>query len=271
MTTVSILGAGKAGRTLGRLLRLAGYTIESVVTAHRRTAEEAARFIGAGRPGTRPSASEINLISVPDGEIERVAGAAEFRRGQVVFHLCGTYSSSILRRARPAAFGSMHPLKSFADPSLAARTFRGTACVYEGERRAARAIRDLIRRIGGVPLRVRPLRKPLYHAAAVFASNYTLVLAEIASELMRAGGIRETWPILTLARGTLDNIERAGFARALTGPIERGDRRTVEIHLRALRRHDPGLARLYADLGRRAARLARSDRPMSALLDRSAR
>lgn len=258
MVGVSIVGAGKAGRTLGRLLRRAGFRIESVVTAHARTAREAVRFIGAGCPSTSleiPSA--INVLSVPDAEIERAARRTEFGRGQVVFHLCGNFSSDILWGARPASIGSMHPLKSFAEPELAARTFAGTACVFEGDARARRILRGLIRKIGGVPLVVRGRFKPLYHAAAVFASNYVLTLVDVALELMRAGGIRHAWPALKLARGTLDNIERLGTRRALTGPIQRGDTRTLRAHLKALRSYDPELAGMYAALGRRTARLAR--------------
>jgi predicted short-subunit dehydrogenase-like oxidoreductase (DUF2520 family) len=261
MESVSIVGAGKAGRTLGRLLRRAGYRIESVVTAHLQTAREAAAFIGAGRPSTRLAApSAITLIAVPDGEVANIARRTRFRKGQVVFHLCGNFSSAILRPARPAAIGSMHPLKSFARPDLAARTFRGTTCVFEGDARAERVVRRLIRRIGGVPMRVRARNKALYHAAAVFASNYLVTLLDVAQELFQAGGIRRPQPLLALARGTLQNVENVGTARALTGPIQRGDHATVRTHRRALRGYRPELARLYAALAERTAELA-SRRP----------
>lgn len=257
MTTVSIVGAGKAGRALGRLLRRSGYTIQTVVTAHARTAREAVRFIGAGRPSTRlEQSSDINLLAVPDGEIERASRSTRFKRGQVVLHLCGSYSSSILRAARPASLGSMHPLKSFANPALAAKSFAGTTCAFEGDARAERAIRTLIRKVGGVPRRVRGARKPLYHAAAVFASNYVLTLVDVALELMRESGIRDAAPVLQLARGTLNNIEAIGTKRALTGPIERGDRRTIAAHQAALRAYGRDIAELYDAVGPRTAKIA---------------
>lgn len=267
MATVSIVGAGKAGRTLGRLLRQAGYRIDSIVTAHPRTAREAARFIGGGRPATSlEAASDINILAVPDGEIEKAAHRTSFKKGQVVFHLCGTYSSSILRAARPAWIGSMHPLKSFAEPELAAKSFRGTTCAYEGDPQAERVLRTLIRKIGGIPRRVKGGRKPLYHAAAVFASNYVLTLIDVALRLMRESGIDDPAPILKLARGTLDNIEKIGAKKALTGPIQRGDRATLESHLLALRAFGREYERLYRLLGLHTARLAGNRMSAAALL-----
>jgi predicted short-subunit dehydrogenase-like oxidoreductase (DUF2520 family) len=257
MVTVSIIGAGKAGRALGRLLRRAGYSIESVVTSRERTAKEAVRFIGAGQAATRlDTPSDINVLAVPDGEIERAARATRFERGQVVFHLCGNFSSAILQSARPASIGSVHPLKSFANPALAADSFAGTTCAYEGDPRAERALKRLIEKIGGVPMRVRGAQKPLYHAAAVFASNYVLTMLDVAQELFRAGGIADPAPLLKLARGTLDNIEKLGTAKALTGPIQRGDRRTLETHIEAITRYNRELAELYKRIGLRTARLA---------------
>ena len=43
---------------------------------------------------------------------------------------------------------------------------------------------------------------------------------------------------------------------ALTGPIARGDRRTVETHLDALDEHLPHLIPVYAALGTEAVRVA---------------
>jgi predicted short-subunit dehydrogenase-like oxidoreductase (DUF2520 family) len=267
MATVSIVGAGKAGRTLGKLLRRAGYTIEFVVTAHPRSAKEAVTFIGSGRASTRlETPSDINILAVPDGEIENAARRTRFHKGQVVLHLCGNYSSEILGSARPAWIGSMHPLKSFAKPEIAAKTFAGTTCAYEGDPAAERVMKSMIQKIQGMPLKVRAGRKPLYHAAAVFAANYVLTVMDMAFELFRESGITDPGPLLKLARGTLDNIERIGTRKALTGPIQRGDRRTIDMHLAALKKHGRAFDRLYALLGLHTARIAGNRKSAAALI-----
>jgi predicted short-subunit dehydrogenase-like oxidoreductase (DUF2520 family) len=85
-----------------------------------------------------------------------------------------------------------------------------------------------------------------------------VLLAE-ASDLLTEVGIgreqaREA--LAALAEGTLANLRERGPESALTGPIRRGDRATIERHLAALSGR-PELAQLYRALGRRAVALAR--------------
>jgi len=58
-----------------------------------------------------------------------------------------------------------------------------------------------------------------------------------------------------LIEGTIANIARLGPAKALTGPILRGDVATVRKHLEALG-GDPEAGEIYAALGKRILRLA---------------
>ena len=60
--------------------------------------------------------------------------------------------------------------------------------------------------------------------------------------------------IVSLARGSLQNLERLGPVQGLTGPISRGDAETVRLHLRTL---EPRERALYASLGLEILHLAR--------------
>jgi predicted short-subunit dehydrogenase-like oxidoreductase (DUF2520 family) len=97
----------------------------------------------------------------------------------------------------------------------------------------------------------------LYHAGAVFASNYFVVVEAIAQQLLERAGLgrEEAWAALApLVRGTCDNLTRTGPEGALTGPVVRGDVDTVARHLRAL----PEAEReLYRELGRAVLELVR--------------
>ena len=53
--------------------------------------------------------------------------------------------------------------------------------------------------------------------------------------------------LLSLARGTIDNIEEMGLERALVGPITRGEVETLSLHLRSI---DPRWREIYKVLGR---------------------
>jgi predicted short-subunit dehydrogenase-like oxidoreductase (DUF2520 family) len=254
---VAIVGAGRVGRTLGRLARRAGFEIGPVVCRTGGSARAAATFIGAGRPGTAPEGAELTLVAVPDGEIAGVARALRAPAGAVVAHTCAGRGAELLRPHRPA--GALHPLRSFGDPALAAELFRGTACAVDGDPEAVKRLRAFVKAIGGVPLRVRSDRKALYHAGAVFASNYLVAALEAALRLFEEAGVRRAaaLPALrALAEGTLANVAAVGIPESLTGPVERGDTETVRRHAEALRARAPELADAYATLARLAIEVA---------------
>lgn len=253
---IRIVGTGQAGRAMGRILARAGFAL----TVSGRTPErerDAVRFIGAGAAGAGPA--DLVFLAVPDDRIEEAASGLKDVRGAIVAHLSGSLSSEVLAplRAAGARTGALHPLRSFADPAAAAEAFAGTFCAVEGD--AADELEGLVRRIGGVPLRVRPEAKALYHAGAVFASNYLVAILEAALRLFESAGVprAEALPALVvLSRGTLENVARIGIPAALSGPVERGDAATVRRHAEALRSRAPGLAGIYADLARLTCEVA---------------
>jgi hypothetical protein len=100
-----------------------------------------------------------------------------------------------------------------------------------------RRLAALTRALGARPKRVDDSQRALYHAAAVFASNYVDVLLGTAVKLLQQTGWSEreaTAGLLRLTEGMLETVRKRGPVRALTGPIRRGDVNTVERHLAAL-------------------------------------
>jgi predicted short-subunit dehydrogenase-like oxidoreductase (DUF2520 family) len=105
----------------------------------------------------------------------------------------------------------------------------------------------------------------LYHAAAVFASNYGVALLGVAASLLEEIGWSKSEAVgglVPLMSGALEEAGRIGVAAALTGPVRRGDVLTVERHLAALerlRRGDSGppVVDLYRMLGAIALELAK--------------
>jgi len=254
---LSIVGAGRCGRTLGRLARRAGWRIGAVTCRTLSHAREAVAFIGGGRAVARPEGAALTLIAVPDGEVEGVARALRMPRGGVAAHTCASFGADALRPLRPA--GALHPLRSFAEPATAAASFPGTACAVDGDAAALKTLTPFVRAIGGVPLRVKAGRKPLYHAGAVFASNYLVAVLEAGLRLFEEAGVRRPEALealTTLAEGTLTNIRAVGIPAALTGPIERGDADTLKRHVAAILERAPRLYSPYAVLGAQAAGIA---------------
>ena len=117
---------------------------------------------------------------------------------------------------------------------------------------------------GGRPFRLSDSDRSLYDAAAVFASNYLVVIEAIAQRSFELAGVPEARTAMTpLVRATIENIAQMGPGPALTGPAVRGDSGTIKRNLEALRSSAPEAISLYVvladsalDLAARAGRIS---------------
>jgi predicted short-subunit dehydrogenase-like oxidoreductase (DUF2520 family) len=263
--TVSVVGAGRVGRALGRRLHDLGWRLGAVTARSVSNARAAVRAIGSGQPlGALTHEilnSQVILITTPDGAIEGVAkhlaqlGGAEWS-GKVVLHTSGTLDSSILQPLAKlgAATGSMHPMQTFSQqnpPDLA-------NCIFgiEGRPGALQVARRMIHQMGGVAVRLSGANKAAYHAAGSFACVYVLTLMEAATRLLMKQGFKRRQAmraLLPLVRQTLDNFERVGPLAAWTGPLARGDFSVVERHAKALADVEPEYLEAYKTLSRLTA------------------
>jgi predicted short-subunit dehydrogenase-like oxidoreductase (DUF2520 family) len=137
--------------------------------------------------------------------------------------------------------------------------FSGTWCGVEGTDQAVAIVTDALSVIGGKPFLITPEFKAIYHSGSVFACNYLTALIEVGVRMYEKGGLtRETalQVMEPLVKGTVENIFRFDTAKALTGPISRGDGGIVADHLQALDAWDREAAHLYRALGRVAVTLA---------------
>jgi len=263
--TLSIVGAGRAGKTLGRRLHELGWRIGVVTTRSIPTARAAVRIIGAGHPTDRLTrrvlASDVVLLATPDGAIASVAadlarlGGNEWR-GKIVLHTSGALDSLALAALADegAAVGSIHPLQTFSGQS--APDLAGTAFGIEGSPAAQKIARKMIRQMGGVAVRLSGANKAAYHAAGTFACAHVLALMEAATRLLMSQGFKRrqaTRALLALTRQTLDNLERIGPRGAWTGPLTRGDFTTVKRHVDALSDFSPEYLDAYKSLSRLTA------------------
>jgi predicted short-subunit dehydrogenase-like oxidoreductase (DUF2520 family) len=209
------------------------------------------------------AAAGVIVLAVPDDAIAPLAGALArhpaIKADQVILHLSGLLDHTALEAlsASGAALGSLHPLQTLVEPGLAPDHLRGAWAAVEGMPRAAATAERLARDIGLRPFRVRTEDKARYHAGAVFASNYFVVVEAVAQDLLCSTGLSEAdaWAALApLVAGTLDNLRRQSPPGALTGPVARGDAETVTRHLAVLAGDD---RELYRRLGSVALELAR--------------
>jgi predicted short-subunit dehydrogenase-like oxidoreductase (DUF2520 family) len=207
---------------------------------------------GLERP---PEGTTAVFLTVPDSALPEVSFELA-ERGPApgscaVLHCSGALGADPLGplHARGYAVGTLHPLRAIPHPTVAVDALRGAFFALSGEPEALSAGRRIVSLLGGRAISVPTSRRPLYHAAAVLASNYVVVLLREAVRLLElAGTEREEAEaaLVGLAAGALDNVAELGVEEALTGPLVRGDVETIALHLRSLSRGD---AKLYAVLG----------------------
>ncbi|HEV2491714.1 MAG TPA: Rossmann-like and DUF2520 domain-containing protein [Terriglobia bacterium] len=275
---LAIVGPGRLGQALGRLLAQRGLRIRFVGARRLSAARRAVRFIGAGKPVvlTNPAlaAARVILITTSDAAIEPVArslaGLARDWHGRVVLHTSGALSSAVLDplKERGAAVGSLHPFQTIPSPTAGVRNLLGCFWGIEGDAAALRMARRLIGTLAGHSFRLRPERKILYHAAAFLACPTVVTLMEHSAKLLRRSGVpaKLVRPMLApFVRETAQNFAELGARQALTGPAVRGDWMTVRQHLAALHWASPQVISVYQALVRQMLRIA-GRRPPRGLL-----
>lgn len=277
-TTVNIIGAGRVGQTLLRLLAQApGYRVQDVLGRRSDATQAAVKAAGAGHAVAcmaemRPAA--LWILSVADTEIAPVArDLADTLRDRarphvppVACHCSGFFASDQLSALDDLGWhrASLHPVLSFAEPETATRQFPGTYCGVEGDLDAVSAVQRMLDRLGAHPFPIRSDKKSLYHAAAVISNNFTVVLQAIAREAWAEAGVpQEIAEHLNegLLRATYENVAASGPQTALTGPAARGDTLVVERQGADVAQWHPDAGSVYDTLSQMAHRLKSSGSP----------
>lgn len=256
--SVGIVGCGRMGTALAKALVDRGHAIVGVSSLHRTSAQRLADLCGISDATDRPweitRRADVVFLSTPDGVIESVCASISqqdgFSPAAVVFHCSGAHPSTILASARKsgASIGSMHPLQSFASLDISQNPFEGIRVAIEGDSKAVSVAAQMARDLEAFPLQIITEGKPLYHAAAVVASNFLVTLMGVAFRLIQQAGVKpdEAFAVLKpLIEGTLANIGRVGIHQALTGPVVRGDVQTVETHIQVIAETLPELLPFY--------------------------
>jgi predicted short-subunit dehydrogenase-like oxidoreductase (DUF2520 family) len=262
MAHIGVVGAGRVGAVVSAALRSAGHDVvaaagDSAATLHR--IETLLPGVRHAKPTDVARACDLLLLTVPDDMLENVVtqlvGAGAVREGQVVCHTSGRHGLAVLAAAaevgaRPIA---MHPAMTFTGTEL--DLDRLTGCVFgmtagDGEREYAES---LVADLGGIPLWVPESKRTLYHAGLAHGANHLVTLVSQAMELLAASGAEDPAATLRpLLSAALDNALAQGDA-ALTGPIVRGDVKTVQAHLHDIAENAPATIPSYVAMAKATA------------------
>lgn len=266
---IGIAGAGRTGCSLALALNAAGACIAGVYSRKPETSADI--FIGTGIAcegdiSTFVRKCDVIFLTVPDSAIASFATSISMIcgndvSGRLFLHCSGAMTSAELDvlAARGAVTGSLHPIQTFPDRAGSWESMCGIHFGFEGSDEALSAARETVALLKGEMLVISREAKPLYHAAACMLSNYIAALSHAAGKLLERAGIPKDTGMKAFApllMSTVENIIAAGSAKALTGPISRGDTATVQEHILAIGEDDRAMAEVYKVLGRLTTELA---------------
>ena len=265
---VGVIGAGRVGAVLAAVLRSAGHDIVAVAGASAAThirVETLLPGVPVRPPAEVARGSELVVIAVPDDALVAVLSdlvqARAIRAGQYVLHTSGLHGTSVLDfiarlGAHPVA---MHPAMTFTGTDVDLDRLPGSVVAVTAEPSLRGFVEDLAADLGARTAWIHEADRPLYHAALAHGANHLVTLVAQVMELLRAAGTPEPADVLRpLLTAALNNALAYGDA-ALTGPIVRGDVRTVAAHLRQLTDSSPQALQTYVAMARTTANRAVAD------------
>ncbi|MDO8283658.1 MAG: DUF2520 domain-containing protein [Rhodoferax sp.] len=276
LPTLNLVGAGRVAQTLASLWHQQGrFAVQDVLTKSLHSAQVACNVVGAGQAVVQMETmrrADIWLLGVPDAQladcVRALAQVAAISHtgpddmtAPLVFHCSGAQSTASL--APLAALGwhvaSAHCILSFASVPSAMVQFPGTPCALEGDATACATLREAFSAIGARCFDVASGDKLLYHAAAVFATNFLPVLQATAEDLWQTTGVPAD--VIAHLRSALlhnavANITALGPQAALTGPAARGDTEAIARQGAAVAAWDAPTGTAYEALSALALRLA---------------
>lgn len=257
--SISFVGAGRLARALALALNKKGYAIDEFLVRGRSSRQK----LNAGLAKTLLAEARlikdaefrsiIIWLCVPDDAIAPLAArlASSYDWDQkIVFHSSGALPSSVLAalRKRGASVASIHPMMSFSDVPIP--LVSGIVFGVAGDARATGFARSIVKDLGGSTLVLQEKDKAIYHLMSTFCSPLLIALLAGAEQLggeLRLSPVSTRKAIAPLLQATVQNYVLSGAKLAFTGPVRRGDIKTIKMHLDALNSF-PDLREAYCAL-----------------------
>lgn len=261
---IGFIGAGKVGTAFGLYMMDHGHSIMGYASQNFESAKESARLTYSKAYNTIEDllkSCDLVLITTPDTQIESVVRASMdvfYNSSCALGHMSGALTSEVFEALEiEGAIFSLHPLQAFATIEKGRQDLKTCTFVIEGNDLGVTAAKKLMAVCKNKVMTLKKEQKPLYHGAACVASNYLMVITALAEEMIASfdtEGAMGLEAYRNLMVGAIDNAIKYGSDCALTGPIARGDLKTIQQHLNAM--EDGQMKKDYSTLGMMTVTLA---------------
>ncbi|MCL1936168.1 MAG: DUF2520 domain-containing protein [Defluviitaleaceae bacterium] len=240
---IGFVGAGKLGNSLGEYFFYKNLTVIGYISKNKKNSREAAyrtksRYFE--NLSDLVAECDIIFITVPDAEIKNIwEQIKSFNiKDKIICHCSGAMVSSVFYDIESTgAFSySVHPFMSINNKD-SYRKFENAIFTVEGSKEKIQYIENLLKKLGNRVQVIDTKNKVIYHASAVFSSNFLVPIMYIAIELAKVSGFNNIEAIFSIAEVTLENIKK-DIVKAVTGPVERNDIETIKSHLDFIENND---------------------------------
>ena len=262
---LGFIGAGKVSVNLARLFNAIGHNICGFFSKSPSSSQYAASVISTTNYTSLNeliNSSDVIFIGTNDDVISKICNyiynEETTLEHKIFVHFSGIYSSDILAPLlnKAATVISMHPVYSFTNKEIPMDELKKISYTIEG---SGDLYKYFIENIAVPTFEINKLQKPLYHAAAATICNLAVALYATGFEMLRDCGIKNPEVLFkSLISQPAENMLKMPASKALTGPIARGDVKTVSIHLDAVSKNELW-KKIYCTLSEKAAEIAEID------------
>jgi predicted short-subunit dehydrogenase-like oxidoreductase (DUF2520 family) len=271
---ITLIGCGTLGSLVAKRLKNQGHTFNCLINRTLSKAGSLAAKLDVQSYGTQleliPKETSMILIATPDDTIEGIGKQLSHLNLDfehiAIGHFSGALSTDVFDNLTiiGANSFSMHPFQTFSNASCLSQPTESLFNCFFGlqatDNRGFETGKQLIHDLGGKVMYIPKESKTLYHVAAVLVSNYTVTLTHLASEILSSLGLNQddAYQVFEpIMQQTLKNLSTSRHIQdALTGPVERGDARTLTKHLKELDSQMPHLLPAYATFAMETVRVA---------------
>ncbi len=238
-----MIGAGKLAYSLTSALNKSGFDIQIIVSRKLSSAKTLANKFSIPHHSNSnkniPEKVNLFFLTVPDGEIKSAAeNLSRLRKnfnGCLCIHFSGVENISALKslKKKNCATGSLHIIRPF--PSKDVVDIKNSPASIETESRQAKTfLLQLCKKLELKPHTIKSDEKVFHHLAAVHSSNFLVGNLFNAFSLISSQSNTPKNILRKTTQSALENVFNLSPAKALSGPIDRGDVYTIMKHLEAL-------------------------------------
>ncbi len=240
---IVIIGAGKLAYSLTHALAKSGYDVQSVISRKLSSAKLLANKFSiphySNSLNNIPKEVEVFFLTVPDGEIKKIAEKLSKSKRDISKSICvhfsGVENISALKslKKNSCAIGSLHIMQTFPSKKIVEiKNF--SAALEANDKTAINFLKQLCKKLGLKSFKINSNEKVFYHLAGVYSSNFLVGNLFNTFFLFNSKDSKQTDIFRSTSYSTLNNIFELNPAKSLSGPIDRGDIYTIKKHISAL-------------------------------------